>query len=88
MKTITKENVSLYVFEDSKAIDLTSNSTTIGNPEELIIADCNSSNAVVHTGVTSPDDWAGGKYMFDGSTWSLNPDYIAPPEPETPSGLE
>jgi len=80
MKTLTKDNLSLYIFEDSKSVVLGSDVTVVGEPAEFIIADCNSSNAVMNTSVTAPDDWFGGKYMFDGATWSLNPEYVELPE--------
>jgi hypothetical protein len=53
--------------------------TTIGYLDE-IICDMNSSNSTVHTGVTQPADWRGGKYLFDGTTWTSNPNYTEPTE--------
>ena len=55
--------------------------TTVGYTDE-IICDMNSSNAAVYTGVTPPEDWRGGKYLFDGTDWTTNPDYIEPEETE------
>lgn len=82
MKTLTKENLSLYLFEDGQTVDLADDSTVVGNPAEFIIGDCNSSDSVLHESVTPPKDWVGGKYLFDGTTWELNPDYVEPePEP-------
>ena len=84
MKTLTKDNVSVYLFEDNKSVALGSDSTIVGDPEEFIISDCNSSNSVMNTNVTAPEDWAGGKYDFDGTTWSLNSDYVEPTENNIP----
>ena len=82
MKTITfnDNNVSVYLFPDDKALDVQSDKIIVGDPEELIIADCNSSNVTVHENVTEPDDWFGWKYFYDGTTWTLNPDWVDPRE--------
>jgi len=82
MKTITfnDSNVSVYLFADDKALDVQSDKIIVGDPEELIIADCNSSNVTVHENVTEPDDWFGWKYFYDGTTWTLNPDWVDPRE--------
>lgn len=80
MKTIVLKstNESLYMFDDSVEIVVTDTEVTIGNPAQLIISDCNSSNALVYEGVTQPDGWVGWKYLFDGADWSLNPEYVPP----------
>jgi hypothetical protein len=82
MKTITfnDSNVSVYLFADDKALDVQSDKIIVGDPEELIIGDCNSSNVTVHENVTEPDDWFGWKYFYDGTTWTLNPDWVDPRE--------
>jgi len=76
MKTLTKGNCSIYLFEDSKVIAITADNIIVGNPVEFIIDDCDSSNTVLHEGVTAPDDWIGHKYDFDGTTWTQNPDWV------------
>lgn len=78
MKTITRKdnNVSKFLLEDNVQVDITTESITIADPEDTIIIDLNSSNTTLHTNVTNaPDDYVGEKYRFDGTTWSLNPDY-------------
>jgi len=79
MQTIVRKdtNVSLYYLEDSKTVDIGSDKTTISNggTPELIIADCNSSNATLHTGVDTKLDYWGWKYKHDGSSWSANADF-------------
>ena len=46
------DGVVIYLFEDDTVIDVQSDKTVIGDPETLIISDCNSSNVTVVTGVT------------------------------------
>tara|TARA_Y100000996_G_scaffold410970_1_gene394277 strand:- start:45 stop:500 length:456 start_codon:yes stop_codon:yes gene_type:complete len=79
MQTIVRKdtNVSLYYLVDSKTVNIDSDQTTIsdGGTPELIIADCNSSNAVLHQSVDTKSDWWGWKYKHDGSSWSANADY-------------
>ena len=79
MQTIVRKdtNVSLYYLADSKTVDIGSSQTTIsdsGTPE-LIISDCDSSNATLHTSVDAKSDWWGWKYKHDGSSWSTNADF-------------
>ena len=79
MQTIVRNgtNISLYYYADNKTIDIGSDQTTIsvGGTPELIIADCNSSNATLHQGVDAKSDYWGWKYKHDGSSWSANADY-------------
>ena len=79
MQTIVRNgtNISLYYYSDSKTINIGSDSTTIseGGTTELIIADCDSSNATLHQGVDTKSDWFGWKYKHDGSAWSANTDF-------------
>lgn len=78
MKTLTKNGVSIYLFDDNKALDIQSDKIVVGDPVDFIIGDCNSENVTLHENVTDPGDWAGHKYLFDGTDWTLNPDYNAP----------
>ncbi len=71
MKTITKSNLSLYLLELDEPVDIQSDKIIVGSPERFIISDLNNGNAVLHVGVTPPDDWAGGKYNYDGTNWTL-----------------
>jgi len=79
MQTIVRKdtNVSLYYLADSKTVNIGSDQTTIsdGGTPELIISDCDSSNATLHTGVDAKSDWFGWKYKHDGSSWSANADF-------------
>jgi hypothetical protein len=79
MQTIVRNgtNISLYYLADSKTVSIGSDSTTIsdsGTPE-LIISDCDTSNATLHQGVDAKSDYWGWKYKHDGSSWSANADY-------------
>lgn len=80
MKTLVKANISLYLFKDEEIVFLSQEGITIGNPPKFIIADCNPSNTTLFEGVTAPDDWVGGKYLFNGGGWSLNPEWFEPEE--------
>ena len=68
MQTITFNtgNVSVYTFADDATITATGDNITT---PEFIIGDMNSSNSTIHTGVTAPDGWQGGKHTYDGSAW-------------------
>ena len=79
MQTITfnDSNKSVYTFEDADTLTATAENITTPN---LIIGDMNSSNATIHTGVTPPADWQGGKYLFDGTSWTTNEDWTDPKE--------
>ena len=81
MKTLVGQNgVSLYTFDDSEKLEITDTEITVDDPPRFIIGDCNSSNATLYTGVTPPADWVGGKYLFDGTDWTVNPSYVEPTE--------
>lgn len=80
MKTLVKDGLSLYVFEDDKVLDITASNVQVGEPLEFTILDCNSSNVTLHTDVTPPADWAGCKYNFDGTSWTANSDWEEPEE--------
>jgi hypothetical protein len=78
MKTLTKDNISLYLLEDAEEVTLTDTTVVVGT--RFIVGDCNSSDSVLHEGVaTPPDDWVGHMYTYDGA-WALNPDYSPPEE--------
>ena len=80
MKTLCFKdtNVSAYLFNDATYIEVTSDKTIVGEPVEFFILDMNSTTATLYLNVTAPSDWAGGKYLFDGTTWTANPNYVAP----------
>ena len=83
MKTIveTSTKLSKYLLADDVTITATSDSITVGDPAQFIIADLNSDNTTITENVTNaPSDWMGNKYKLDGTTWSANPDWVDPSE--------
>jgi hypothetical protein len=80
MKTLTKNNLSLYVFDDSKTLTITEDNIIVGDPADFIISDCNSNNTVLHENVTEPEDWRGCKYLFVDGVWSISPNWEEPSE--------
>jgi len=92
MKTICRlpdfdpANVSIYLFDDSKPVEIASDKTTIGDPSnpDFYIADCNSSNCILYENVTDPGDYAGWKYFYTPDEgWVLNPGWVPPEPPES-----
>jgi len=84
MKILVKNGISIYSFDNTKTVTLNSDHIIVGDPVEFTIGDCNSSNTTVHLNVTPPVDWIGGKYLFDGTTFSANPDWVDPDAEENP----
>jgi hypothetical protein len=78
MKTLVKDNKSIYIFDDAEVLDITADNIQVGEPARFIISDCNSSNITLYTDVTPPEDWTGNKYLFDGTTWTANSDWVDP----------
>ena len=84
MKTLTNiGNVSIYLFEDGEAVNITSSNITVGAPPKFIISDCNSTNTTLHSGVTSPEEWVGHKYTYDGA-WSAVEGWVSPTQEGQP----
>ena len=90
MKTICRladynpANVSIFVFDDAKPVEITAEKTIVGDPAspDFYIADCSANNAVLYEGVTPPDDYTGWKYFYTPSGgWVLNPDFVPPTPP-------
>ena len=78
MQTITQNSISQVILDDATSIQVTDTGVRVGEPLEYIIGYLNSSNCEVHTASDVPQDWEPSKYMFDGSTWSLNSDWVDP----------
>ena len=81
MKTIveTSSGLSKYLLADDVTITATAENIVVGDPAQFIIGDLNSTTVTVTDNVTNaPDDWSGNKYFFDGTTWTLNPDWVDP----------
>ena len=81
MKTIveTSTKLSKYLLADDVAITATADNITVGDPAQFIIGDLNSTTVTITDNVTNaPADWTGNKYFLDGTTWTLNPDWVDP----------
>jgi hypothetical protein len=78
MKTLTKDFVSLYIFDEFMTIYMTNTNVIVGNPQRFIINDCNSTNSVIYDNVYPPENWIGGKYLFNGNEWELNLNWSEP----------
>lgn len=81
MKTVVRKgtNISLYLVPDSTTVILGESQMQVGsNPVEFYVADCNISNATLVENVTPPEDWTGGKYLYDAGAWTLNPNWVDP----------
>lgn len=81
MKVITETSTQLakYAFADDETIVSTASDLQIGNPVKFIVADLNSTTVTITDNVTNvPADWTGNKYTFDGTTWTLNPNWVDP----------
>jgi hypothetical protein len=80
MKTIveTATNLSKYLLADDVVVTLNADHIVVGEPPQFIVADLNSDTAGVYEGVTAPSDWVGNKYTFDGTDWTLNPNWVEP----------
>lgn len=83
MKTIveTATGLSKYLLADDEAVAMCADHIIVGEPPQFIVADLNAGNAAVHDGVTAPADWIGNKYTFDGSVWTLDPNWVDPNPP-------
>ena len=83
MKTIVENdsNLSKYLFEDDKEVDMLPNQINVGDPANLdfIVGDLNSGNSSLYENVTdAPADWAGNKYTYDWTTWTQDPNWVDP----------
>lgn len=88
MKSIVQNstNISLHMVADETAIIMSDAQTTVGDPVEFHISDCNSSNCHVVENLTDPGDWMGHKYLVVDGAWQANPAWVDPtPSEETPS---
>jgi len=83
MKTIVENstNLSKFVYEDDVVITMENDRIVIGDPEVLIIACHDKNDSTLYENVTNvPSDWSGNKYMYDGTTWTQNPNWVDPNE--------
>lgn len=89
MKTIVENatDLSKYLLNDAEFVMLNEDNIVVGDPAEFIIGDLNASTVAIYEGVTAPADWIGNKYTFEGTEWTLNPNWVEPlpSAEETPS---
>jgi len=81
MKTIveTSSGLSKYLLADDVTVTSNSDMVHVGDPIQFSIGDLNSSTVTITENVTNaPSDWSGNKYTFDGTTWTLNPNWVDP----------
>lgn len=81
MKTIIENSTGLskYLLADDVFVESTNENITVGNPVKFIVGDLNDTNSTVYANVTdAPADWTGNKYTYDGTTWTLNPNWVDP----------
>jgi len=81
MKVIAETSTKLakYALTDDETIVSTADNLQIGNPIKFLVDDLNSTTVTITENVTNvPDDWIGNKYTFDGTTWTLNPNWVDP----------
>lgn len=81
MKTIveTSTGLSKYLLADDVTIVSNADNIVVGDPAQFIIGDLNSGTVTITENVTNaPEDWSGNKYTFDGTTWTLNPNWVDP----------
>lgn len=91
MKVIVRKNTgeSLHSIPDHVSVVLQSDMTRVGNPDrpmfnghDYYICDCTTENAELHENVQLPDGWLPHKFMFDGTTWTVDANWVDPtPEP-------
>tara|TARA_B100001079_G_C16407691_1_gene514577 strand:+ start:3185 stop:3478 length:294 start_codon:yes stop_codon:yes gene_type:complete len=76
MKTLVNDNNhSVFLWEDNVVLNESQDRYEVGDPVELIISDCNSTNTTLYEDVTPPADWVGCKYFFDGTDWTKDTDF-------------
>lgn len=77
MKTVVENasGESKYLVADDGQVTMFADRIVM---QDFIVCDLNASNATLHENVTPPEDWAGCKYLFDGASWTLNPNWSDP----------
>ena len=78
----SKRNLCPYLFDDDKPLQISSEKITVGDlsSPDFHIGDKTDQNSTLYENVTAPEDWAGCKYTFDGTTWTAVDGYVDPKE--------
>lgn len=90
MKTIVNDdNISLWIFDNDKPVEVTSDKTIVGDPVEMYISDMRTDTCKLYQDVTPPDDWVSEKYIYTTDNgWTTNNNYVPyvpTPRPEESS---
>ena len=72
------DNNVAHGFEDSVTLAAGTTYTQVGAPFSGNFHDVNSENSDIHEDVTLPEDFMAGRYKYDGSEFTLNPDWQNP----------
>lgn len=76
-----ESNCVAWLWSDDHTVDVKEDFTIITHPDEVPLSDfgMTSQNSTLYEGVTDvPEDWDYDKYLYDGSSWSLNPNWTDP----------
>jgi hypothetical protein len=78
------DNCVAWLWPDDHTVSLDADGSLVtaeGQPP--MSHDMTSENSTLYEGVTDvPDDWDYDKYLYDGTTWTLNPNYVVYEEEE------
>ena len=81
MKTLAfKDNgASTFLFDDADSVIVMYDKVYVDYAKfiPLEIGGHNKANSTVYENITPPNDWKENKYLFDGATWTSNPEYSA-----------
>jgi hypothetical protein len=78
MQTLVQNNVSHFIMSDETQVEMLDDRINIGNPLEVVLTTYTVHNTTLYKNVSPPSDWDGLKYLFNGTEWSLNPDFVDP----------
>lgn len=71
----------VYAYEDNQFLDIGTENTVVGSPPKHILTGVNTFNVTLYENVNLPEGWKSYKYLYDGTTWTQNPDWEEPPLP-------
>ena len=90
MKVVTKKatNVAVYIFPDNVPVVIQDDIMKVGNPEnpaydgyDFYVCDCTTETAALYQNVAAPNGIKPWTHLFDGTTWTPNPDWVDPTPP-------
>lgn len=82
MKVLVRneDNISIYLIDDGATVNFVDDQIHITGDAEMgnvVVGDRSSDDTTLYEDVTdAPEDWFGWKYFYDGSAWTLNPDFV------------